>query len=356
MKNNNKLLLDENPLVILPKFAKLIGLQEAIFLQQLHYWLMNYFNNKKYDHCIEDKWWIWNSYEEWQEQMPWWSERTIRRIIKRLRDKGLIIAKDALGDDKFNRSLWYTIDYDLLDEFTSKKSNRPEEKDVQELIDEEQNKVDKVDSSRIRELDTCTYTENTTKTNNHGSVIEKDFNSSTSDQNLVSSLVQVAEPKQKDEDGFEELFPKRSVILPPERQFDLSTPEGREAAQIKSIENRIQRPQEQPWLNWYANKIYPRDGINKRVLQRVGWLFENVTGRYPKSDKEWRRYRLIYATMYLESEGDFELLEKVFHEKWDDPEFRTYDPQKYIDAINVAAAERKVDGDGQRINKSLVLR
>lgn len=35
----SKLLLDDEPLVILPKLAAAIGLNEAIILQQLHYWL-----------------------------------------------------------------------------------------------------------------------------------------------------------------------------------------------------------------------------------------------------------------------------------------------------------------------------
>lgn len=35
----SKLLIDDYPIQVLPKLAKVIGLNEAIILQQLHYWL-----------------------------------------------------------------------------------------------------------------------------------------------------------------------------------------------------------------------------------------------------------------------------------------------------------------------------
>ena len=35
----SRLLLEDEPLVVLPKLATVIGLNEAIILQQLHYWL-----------------------------------------------------------------------------------------------------------------------------------------------------------------------------------------------------------------------------------------------------------------------------------------------------------------------------
>lgn len=35
----SKLLINERPIQVLPRLAKEIGLNEEIFLQQLHYWL-----------------------------------------------------------------------------------------------------------------------------------------------------------------------------------------------------------------------------------------------------------------------------------------------------------------------------
>ena len=38
MKNNTMVLYDRYPLIINPTLAELIGLNEAIVLQQIHYW------------------------------------------------------------------------------------------------------------------------------------------------------------------------------------------------------------------------------------------------------------------------------------------------------------------------------
>ena len=35
----SKLLIEDRPLMVLPRLAVAIGLHEAVFLQQLHYWL-----------------------------------------------------------------------------------------------------------------------------------------------------------------------------------------------------------------------------------------------------------------------------------------------------------------------------
>jgi hypothetical protein len=103
-----KLLIEEYPLTVQPTLAKLIGLNEAIFLQQLHYWLKT--NGKQKD----GKTWIYNSYDEWQEQLPFMSTRTLVRTVKSLLDKNLIIIGNY-NKKKFDRTNWYTIDYDHLD-------------------------------------------------------------------------------------------------------------------------------------------------------------------------------------------------------------------------------------------------
>lgn len=100
----NKLLLDESPLVILPELATRIGLNEAIFLQQLHYWLLKSTNEH------DGKIWMYNSYEKLQEQFPFWSVKTLRRIVKSLQDLGLILVGN-FNKNKWEKTNWYTINY-----------------------------------------------------------------------------------------------------------------------------------------------------------------------------------------------------------------------------------------------------
>ncbi|TCK03277.1 UNVERIFIED_ORG: replication initiation and membrane attachment protein [Anoxybacillus amylolyticus] len=112
----SKLLLDEKPLVILPSLAKEIGLNEAIVLQQLHYWLQES-NNERDGHR-----WVYNTYEDWQKQFPFWSIRTIRRTIKNLENKGIVIS-DYLNSMKIDKTKWYRIDYERLEEIVSEEND-----------------------------------------------------------------------------------------------------------------------------------------------------------------------------------------------------------------------------------------
>jgi hypothetical protein len=110
MKGN--LLLNEEPLIILPGLAEEIGLNEAIVIQQIHYWL------KRTNHYYDEKLWVYNTYEEWQEQFRWWSISTIRRTLKNLEDMNLVISGNynRLPIDK---TKWYTINYDLIEGLSS---------------------------------------------------------------------------------------------------------------------------------------------------------------------------------------------------------------------------------------------
>lgn len=141
----SKLLLDEQPLVILPQLAVKVGLNEAIVLQQFHYWL------EKSTNVHDGFKWIYNTYAQWQEQFPWWSESTLRRTITKLEKTGVIIAGNY-NKLKIDNTKWYRIDYPLFDamvsasaqnEQTEEHMNRPpaqnEQTDRSKWTDEEVN-------------------------------------------------------------------------------------------------------------------------------------------------------------------------------------------------------------------------
>ena len=106
----SNLLLDDRPLVIQPKLIELLGdPTEAIILQQIHYWLLKNMN-------IKDGYsWVYNSVKDWNKQFKWLSEPTLKRKFKSLEDKGLLITGNY-NKAKFDRTKWYRIDYDALDE------------------------------------------------------------------------------------------------------------------------------------------------------------------------------------------------------------------------------------------------
>tara|TARA_R110002050_G_scaffold298723_2_gene462550 strand:- start:32 stop:1261 length:1230 start_codon:yes stop_codon:yes gene_type:complete len=110
----SNLLINEPPLQVLPSLAKAIGLNEAIILQQIHYWLdprMNK-NNREGAH------WVYNSYDQWQQQFSFMSKRTIQRAVLSLEKQSLLITKkvNQLNGDS---TKWYTINYQNLNKIES---------------------------------------------------------------------------------------------------------------------------------------------------------------------------------------------------------------------------------------------
>lgn len=149
----SKLLINEPPLIILPTLAVKIGLNESIFLQQLHYWLDPRINKN----FKENTYWVYNTYSEWCKQFPFWSERTLRRIISSLEEKNIIISEN-FNKDAFDKTKWYSINYHALQtiENLSDRSGQNGQMNGPDSPDP----MDKMTKSNI---DTKNTTKNTTK-------------------------------------------------------------------------------------------------------------------------------------------------------------------------------------------------
>lgn len=106
------LLIDEYPLIVLPQFAAAIGLHEALFVQQLHYWIKD--RERKKEPQVDGRTWVYNTLEDWLEQFPFMSKATLRRTIREVEATGLVISDHREGD-RWNRRKSYTVDYELID-------------------------------------------------------------------------------------------------------------------------------------------------------------------------------------------------------------------------------------------------
>lgn len=104
----SRLLIYEEPLLVLPGLAVEIGLNEALFLQQVHYWI------QKSKHEYDGKKWVYNTYDGWAEQFPFWSVRTLQRIVSSLEKKELLITGNY-NKIAIDKTKWYTIDYQKLE-------------------------------------------------------------------------------------------------------------------------------------------------------------------------------------------------------------------------------------------------
>ncbi|MEK6203295.1 MAG: hypothetical protein N2B04_04495 [Psychrobacter sp.] len=115
----SNLLINEPPLQVLPSLAKVIGLNEAIMLQQVHYWL----HHARVKH--DGRMWIYKTLDQWREQdFSFWSLDTIKRTISSLRKMKLLLV-EKLSNNSFNRVNHYTIDYQTLNKLELKNHQSP---------------------------------------------------------------------------------------------------------------------------------------------------------------------------------------------------------------------------------------
>ncbi|MEH7178291.1 conserved phage C-terminal domain-containing protein [Neobacillus vireti] len=143
----SRLLINESPVMIIPSLAAKIGLNEAVVLQQIHYWL----GISK--HKIEGRTWVYNTYEEWQKQLPFWSVSTIKRSIRSLEMLGLLISAN-FNQMKMDKTKWYSIDYEKLHEIEDSLQER-KAAPIKENASEEDSEITKesaVPSSTKKEI------------------------------------------------------------------------------------------------------------------------------------------------------------------------------------------------------------
>lgn len=103
----SQLLTNEAPLIILPSLALKLGTNEAIFLQQLHYWLgktQNHHNGIK---------WAYNTIQQWADQLKIMSVATVERAVAKLKKLGVLLV-EKLNPNKSDRTNFYSINYKKL--------------------------------------------------------------------------------------------------------------------------------------------------------------------------------------------------------------------------------------------------
>ena len=115
----SKLLINEQPLQVLPSLANIIGLNEAIVLQQLHFFL-RISRNK-----IGGRSWVYNTINDWQAEFSFWSVKTVQRTIDNLEKSGLVVSTDKFNKMKMDKTKWYTIDYQKLSEILPENEKTP---------------------------------------------------------------------------------------------------------------------------------------------------------------------------------------------------------------------------------------
>nr|WP_304220053.1 DnaD domain protein [Fredinandcohnia onubensis] len=110
---NGNILMNERPIIVVPTLAVLLGTNESIILQQIHYWL------QRSKHIKLDRKWVYLTYDQLVEQIPFISKSTIKRTILNLENKGYLTSQN-FNKLKLDKTKWYSINYEKLNELKDK--------------------------------------------------------------------------------------------------------------------------------------------------------------------------------------------------------------------------------------------
>lgn len=147
----SKLLYDESPLLVFPTLACKTGVNQAIILQQIHYW--NVINEKSGNNFRDGYFWTYNTYEQWQEQFPFWHVNTIKNIIYRLESDNYIVSGNY-NKLKIDRTKWYRVNHEKLAliEAELQEGKRKSSANVQTLSNESENIDTTIKTRNVRAI------------------------------------------------------------------------------------------------------------------------------------------------------------------------------------------------------------
>jgi hypothetical protein len=86
--------------------AQMYGVDEAILLQHLHFWIDK--NEANGTNFHEGKYWTFNSAKAFTKIFPYWNAKSISRKLDNLEARGLIVSGN-FNKDLRDRTKWYTL-------------------------------------------------------------------------------------------------------------------------------------------------------------------------------------------------------------------------------------------------------
>lgn len=111
---SSKHLFDEHPLIVDTTLARILGLNEAIVLQQVNYWLE--VNKNKNLNFYDGRFWTYNSIKDWHDSVfCFWSLVTVKRTFLSLEENGILVSANY-NKEKRDKTKWYSIDFQKLEE------------------------------------------------------------------------------------------------------------------------------------------------------------------------------------------------------------------------------------------------
>lgn len=86
--------------------AKQYGVNEAIMIANLQFWIAKNKANKKHEY--DGRTWTYNSVSAFSELFPFWSVQNIKTILNHLKEKGVIVVGNY-NKSKYDKTNWYAF-------------------------------------------------------------------------------------------------------------------------------------------------------------------------------------------------------------------------------------------------------
>ena len=121
-------LFDEQPIVANKTLAREIGLNEALILQQINYWIE--INKKSGNNFYDGRYWTYNSIRAWQEKdFDYMSFDTVKRTFAKLEKAGFLLVGNYNKDPR-DKTKWYTINTEKLEELYAEIENKKKKEEL----------------------------------------------------------------------------------------------------------------------------------------------------------------------------------------------------------------------------------
>jgi len=88
------------------QLAEQYGVEEAVLLNHLYFWIQHNAANKKHFH--DGRYWTYNSAQAFTEIFPFWSRQKIDRIIQFLREKDAVIIGNY-NEKNGDKTRWFSL-------------------------------------------------------------------------------------------------------------------------------------------------------------------------------------------------------------------------------------------------------
>lgn len=116
----------------------------AIFLHHIFYWIE--YNTRMKKNLREGRYWSYQTFEELKGHFPYWSIKQLRLIVQKLVKSGILI-KGNFNNNKYDHTLWYSVDYEKVKSICPKgQIETPERADRTDQMEDSSNTDNKTDN------------------------------------------------------------------------------------------------------------------------------------------------------------------------------------------------------------------